>query len=56
MADSIPVDNEMLHQIVRVPREHVNVNNPESSSPTTPTPPPAHQGADAADAAMGAIS
>ena len=38
MAESIPVDNEMLFQLPRPVREHARDNSPESSPPMTPSP------------------
>jgi hypothetical protein len=54
MAESVPVDNEMLHQLPRPVREHILDNNPQSSPPMTPAP-AAHNLPDPAQGAKGSV-
>jgi hypothetical protein len=54
MAESVPVDNEMLHVLPRPVLQHLVDNSPESSPPTTSTP-AVHTMPSPEEGAMGAV-
>lgn len=56
MAESVPVNNDMLEVIATPPLQHFVDNSPESSPTTTPTPAPPHADATPAVGAQGGQS